>query len=555
MRIRFGLSQMISCVIALLFFKVSADEIGQETHMEKNKYGQYFTPQSMADFMVRLSSKKESEWVLEPSAGEGVFIKLLHSRGRRNIVGYEIDPELAKNFDCVRCESFISAEPKRKFALAIGNPPYIRWKNLEKELKDELAGSLLWRKYFNALCDYSYIFMLKSVELLEDGGELIFICPEYWMNTTHSITLRNYFVEHGYFSDFYIFNETPIFTGATVSTVVFKYVKSMSKQRPKIRVAKFKNKAHVDESVFEKLLKRESVDFVDYMEIEQFEKNKRWVFVPDEKRKRLERFMESCSVASNADGLFCERKIFTIGDCCDIGNGMVSGLDRAFQLTEDVTLNSLEKKGMVVVHKAKDLCQYFPTNLTRYILLDEAVKDEGEFQSKYPHLHEHLRPFRSDLEKRYQYNRTIPYWQWSFRRNETLFRRREKRIYVPCKERISAKSYVRFAMAEADTFPTQDVTAIFLKPGMKESIEYLLAYLNHPLVFEWIRNYGIVKGNIVEFSEKPIASIPFRRIDWGSRGEVEIHKRVVELVHMYQRCGDESVVKEINENVEALWKL
>lgn len=401
----FRLSQMVLFVIALGVLDATACETVRGTHMEKNKFGQYFTPQNMADFMIRLTSKKASEWVLEPSAGEGVFIKLLNARGYENIVGYEIDPKLAEKFDCVRCESFISAEPKRKFALVIGNPPYIRWKNLEKELKDELEGSSIWKKYFNALCDYSYVFMLKSVELLEDGGELIFICPEYWMNTTHSITLRNYLVEHGYFSDFYIFNETPIFTGATVSTVVFKYVKSNSLLRPKIHVAKFRNKAYVDESVFEKLLKRVPIDDVDYMEIEQFVKDKRWVFVPDEKRKTLERFMDSCSVATKDNDLFQNRRVFTIGDCCDIGNGMVSGLDRAFQLTEDMELNSQEKRGTIVVHKAKDLCQYFPTNSTRYVLLDEDIKDEREFQSKYPHFHEHFRPFRADLDKRYQYNR------------------------------------------------------------------------------------------------------------------------------------------------------
>lgn len=542
-------------VIALGILNAAAHETVRDTHMEKNKFGQYFTPQNMADFMTRLTSKKASEWVLEPSAGEGVFIKLLNALGYENIVGYEIDPGLAGKFDCVRCESFVSAEPNQKFALAIGNPPYIRWKNLEKELKDELEGSPMWKKYFNALCDYSYIFMLKSVELLEEGGELIFICPEYWMNTTHSITLRNYLVEHGFFSDFYIFNETPIFTGATVSTVVFKYVKSSSPLRPKMHVAKFRSKAYVDESVFKKLLKRAPIAGVDYMEIEQFVKDKRWVFVPDEKRKTLERFMDSCSVASNDNGLFQNRKVFTIGDCCDIGNGMVSGLDRAFQLEEDAMLNSLEKRGTIIVHKAKDLCQYFPTNSTRYILLDESINEEQEFQTKYPHFYEHFRLFRADLDKRYQYNRAIPYWQWCFRRNEALFRRREKRIYVPCKERISTKSFVRFAIAEPNTFPTQDVTAIFLKSTTRESIEYVLAYLNHPLVFEWIRNYGIVKGNIVEFSEKPLASIPFRRIDWNSQKELKIHERVTELMRIYQQSGDKKIICEINKNVEALWKL
>ena len=177
--------------------------------LEKNSrknLGQYFTPHDMATFMLSLSNVNQDSFVLEPSAGDGVFIKLLEDRGCRHIDGYEIDPQLASRNECVKCESFVGAEISKRYDLVIGNPPYIRWKNLDDRFKEELARNTLWNQYFNSLCDYSYIFMLKSVELLKDGGELIFICPEYWMNTTNSQTLRDYFVEHGYFSDFYIFN-------------------------------------------------------------------------------------------------------------------------------------------------------------------------------------------------------------------------------------------------------------------------------------------------------------------------------------------------------------
>jgi len=36
------------------------------------------------------------------------------------------------------------------------------------------------------------------------------------------------------------------------------------------------------------------------------------------------------------------------------------------------------------------------------------------------------------------------------------------------------------------------------------------------------------KGNIVEFSEKPISSIPFRIIDWTNSEEIELHEKITE---------------------------
>ena len=176
--------------------------------------------------MISLSNISKEVSILEPSSGQGVFINTLEQNGYKNITAYEIDRTLCQNIDFVINESFVTTTINKKFNLIIGNPPYIRWKNLENELKEELENHTLWHKYFNSLCDYSYIFILKSIELLEEGGELIFITPEYWLNTTHSLSLRNYMVRNGYFEQITHFNETPIFEKATVSTIVFKYIKS-----------------------------------------------------------------------------------------------------------------------------------------------------------------------------------------------------------------------------------------------------------------------------------------------------------------------------------------
>jgi adenine-specific DNA-methyltransferase len=523
-------------------------------NQDKNKFGQYFTPKIVADFMVGLADIMLDSKILEPACGEGVFLDLLQQKGFKNVIAYEIDSELATNLSDVRYESFVTAKINEKFDLIIGNPPYIRWKNLENELKQELATNPLWNKYCNSLCDYLYIFILKSIELLNDNGQLIFICPEYWMNTTHSVSLRNFMVENGYFEEIYHFNETPIFDKVTVSIVIFKYIKSKKKQET-IKVAKYYVNQKLTFETLDKLKRKDIFTDAEYLNVPQFKTNERWLLQTKTAQNQLQLFEKSCqkkqtnkllSLFEEAD----KSEFHTIGEFCDIGNGLVSGLDKAFQVNGD-PLNEAEKQAIIKVVKAKNLNPFYLDNITSYIYIPEGLTEE-EVKEKYPHFYAHFQVYKTDLEKRYQYNRKINIWEWVFLRNFNLFSRKEKRIFVPCKERISNKNYFRFSLVDEGIYPTQDVTAIFRKSKTKESLEYIVAYLNNPSVFEWLKCNGIVKGNIVEFSEKPISSIPFRVVNWTNSEEVALHNNVTDLSKQYIATKNSVYLKEINHSINQL---
>lgn len=523
---------------------------------KKNKFGQYFTPKDVAGFMLDMANISKNSKILEPSCGEGIFLELLQQKGFENLSAFEIDRNLSQNFEFVKYESFVSAKIDEKYDLIIGNPPYIRWKNLEEELKEELAINPIWNKYFNSLCDYLYIFILKSIELLNDKGQLIFICPEYWMNTTHSISLRNYMVQNGYFEEIYHFNETPIFDKVTVSIVIFKFIKSKEKKE-RIKVAKFYANQKLTIETLINLKKQNPVKDAEYLDVSQFKANERWLLQSDEVREELRILETNCKKKTQnfVLNLFDENKqdFNTIGEFCDIGNGLVSGLDKAFQLNGH-PLNNNETRATIDVVKAKNLKPFVIETKTKYIYINEDL-EEKKFKEVYPNFYSHFQKYKTDLQKRYQYNRKINYWEWVFLRNFNLFNKKEKRIFVPCKERISNKDYFRFALVDEDVFPTQDVTAIFKKPNTKESIEYILAYLNNPIIFDWLKCNGIVKGNIVEFSEKPIASIPFRVIDWTNKNEIELHNLISEKTQNYLKNQDNSLLKMINQLFNQLFNI
>jgi len=362
-------------------------------------------------------------------------------------------------------------------------------------------------------------------------------------------------VQSGHFEQIYHFNETPIFDKVTISTIIFKFVKRKQETK-KISVAKFYAHQKLTEETLYHLKNKIPFKEAEYVEVSQFQANERWLLQSDAVKTKLG-FLEKICQKKQATSLLSlfdnKTEYHTIGEICDIGNGLVSGLDKAFQVNGH-QLNEQEKNATINVLKAKDLKPFFAENITKYIFIQDDL-EEREFKQRYPNFYLHFQKYKSDLEKRYQYNRKINYWEWVFLRNLNLFKKAEKRIFVPCKERISNKNHFRFALAESGIFPTQDVTAIFKKSDTKESIEYILAYLNQALVFDWLKCNGIVKGNIVEFSEKPIASIPFRKIDWNNPKEVALHQAITRQVQVFIIHKNQNLTFEISALFDQLFEI
>ena len=474
--------------------------------------------------MLELATVSTDAAVLEPACGEGVFLEVLQQKGFNQITAFEIDTQLAQNYAYVMRQSFVSTQVSQRFDLVIGNPPYIGWKKLSGYLKEELEQSQLWQRYCNGLCDYLYIFILKSIELLKPGGELIFICPEYWLNTTHSQGLRNYMMANGYFECIYHFSEAPIFEQARISTIVFKYVKSSHSSKPLIAVKRYQARQALTTQILDGLRnnKLETPD-IEVFEPPQFEQNQKWLLVEPSVIQGLQKFESTCQS--------------TIGEECDIAHGLVSGLEKAFRLPDDLPLNQLEKEHLLSVVKGKGLEPFRHTQVTSCIFLNE-VETEATLKDNFPNFYQHLQPFKTALENRYQYKRSIPYWHWVFLRSFQQFNQAIPRIFVPVKERITHKDYFRFAGVPAGLFPTQDLIALFPKATTKESLWYILAFLNSPAVFEWYKYNGIVKGGVVEFSERPLASIPFRTIDWENLVEVALHQQITDACKHYVASGE-----------------
>lgn len=594
--------------------------------------GQYFTPRIVAEFMANLITKKTQAKILEPCAGKGIFLDVLWKKGFRNITAYEINSSLP-NISPVEIKycDFLQTDKHEKFDVIIGNPPYVRWRNVPLEIRKNFKEDTYWKDKINGLSDLLYAFVYLCVDKLNDRGELIFITPIFWTQTLHASNLRKYLYENGSLDVLISFNEMRIFKEVSSSIIIFKYVKRKTDKPIKIVHVWSKRELTVKilEKVKELLQRLDKEDYIKESFFEaylhpQFGNGKPWKPLPPKISSILSKIEESCkyspiiTVDSNKGSLkvpisilleredleefnispkTCKQVRFAgkvyylyektrmttltsfirqnkiierfeheiekvperfvrLGDIAEIGNGMVSGLDRAFKVVNSNKFSEEERKKFILVIKAKQLNQYYFTHATPYIFVNDIETEEELKKKKYPNIYNHLSRYRKMLDKRYNYGRNIPWWHWVFLRNQKLMESNYEKIFTPCKERIDKKGYVRFSYVNGPYYATQDVTVIVKKPHFREDTKYLLAILNSNIIFTWIRYKGLTRGGVVEFSEKPLSRIPIRLINWDDPAEVATHNKIVKLVEKILSAHNRGTYQEeIEKYIMRLYRI
>ncbi len=471
--------------------------------------------------MVDMIQGDESAEILEPSCGEGIFLDVLKKNDYLKCTGLEIDSSLKQlsEFPIIHT-SFLNWKDNKKFDVIIGNPPYIRWKDLGDDAKKELQELPHWKTLFNSLSDYLVPFIVESVKRLKPGGELIFITPAFWMHTLHSKNLRNWMLKQGRITQIIDFGEARVFKGVATSIVVFRFV--LDSMQPEVQYHRYIGPNKIPDYN----LDLADPAFFRLDLIPSFSIDNHWTLANTSTQERISK-LESPFRPRDSELLFSENFYISLGEYVDIANGMVSGLDKAFRIPDEVlgSLTDDEQNATLKVIKAKDLNRFSSNKITYYIDLPKGLNEES-LRLSYPNFYRLLSVYQQELSRRYSYNKPLAYWEWAFKRSETFFMNQIPKGFVPCKERLTSREFVRFSLAPSGVVATQDVTAFAPKSHVRESIEYIIAYLTLPEITDWIKNKGLMKGGVAEFSEKPLSMIPFRPIDFVDPHELEAHNQV-----------------------------
>jgi len=175
--------------------------------LNKNRLSQIFTPDYIAEFMVKnikkhyLSIHNESTIdkikILEPSAGKGIFLKYILGEGFIDITAYELDQNLKTPLlECYpnvrfKFENFLGSDVNEKFDIIIGNPPYLG-QNYNAQIFRELVKNYsICKKYFVGNMDLFYYFIHLGINKLKPGGFLSFITTNYWLTKSKKTGIKH----------------------------------------------------------------------------------------------------------------------------------------------------------------------------------------------------------------------------------------------------------------------------------------------------------------------------------------------------------------------------
>lgn len=179
--------------------------------LDISRRGQVFTPPPIVERMLGLVRHRGR--TLEPACGDGAFSSRLPG-----CVAIEMDagvcPSEARNQD------FFSYPLTEVFDTIIGNPPYVKARDILPETRQRLDSRLL-----DGHANLYLHFIEKCVRHLRPGGELIFITPRDFLKATGARRLNAWLFEQGTITDFEDLGDARVFAGATPNCAIWRFEK------------------------------------------------------------------------------------------------------------------------------------------------------------------------------------------------------------------------------------------------------------------------------------------------------------------------------------------
>ncbi|WP_422861303.1 Eco57I restriction-modification methylase domain-containing protein [Flagellimonas sp. W118] len=222
---------------------------------EKKKTGSYYTPKTLSDFLCKHIIQKylgtENISVLEPSCGDGQFVKsFFHNFYTEENYKVEIDLldineiELTKAIKYVPqsenlnfyCQDYLEfyLEKNRTYSLIVGNPPYIKKENLEKEQIEICEKVHHKAKEFSRKINSNHsikniwtAFVEAAIMSLNDDGIMCFVIPSEILQVKYAEELRAAIADEFERVEVFAFNEL-IFQGVQQDVVAVIGVKHVA---------------------------------------------------------------------------------------------------------------------------------------------------------------------------------------------------------------------------------------------------------------------------------------------------------------------------------------
>jgi phospholipid N-methyltransferase len=488
---------------------------------ENRVYQAYYTKsEPIVNYMVSLLGLKGNETVFEPCAGDGVFIDPLLSKYEDiNIEAFELNENSInnlllkytglKNVSIKQTDTLTDVELEflcsmgGKYDAVIANPPYGAWRNTEdrKSLKKRFNG-------FYAKESYS-LFLYRSIESLKEGGRLVFIIPDTYLNLHMHKDIRKYILTKSKIK------EIALFPSSYFPGVNFGYANLSI-----IALEKCSNEKACKENEFKIIKGYKSVSELgssisgNIHAIKSTQKdvlsNSDYAFISNKNP-----LISECIKTTNE----------TIGNLCDCVTGFYSGNDKEYLKVLSKEIRNSKKYDTVDIKKVTYNCD---ASIIDGIIGDNIfVPIVKGGNSKYYKPDNWFMKWSTELVEFFKKDTKARYQNSSF-----YFR---KGIGVP----MVSSSSITGALIDNRLFD-QSIVGIF--PKKIKYLEYLLAFFNSPTCNTLIRTINPSTNNSSNYIKKIPIKIP------DELEFYEIKHNVLQIISQVKDTGDFNIELEKKNN-------
>jgi len=586
--------------------------------IKDNRIGQIFTPSYIAEFMVNniisfiINSRKDIPTlrILEPSVGEGIFLKYLLENNLFNITAYEMDNNLKdyllNSYPNVqfKFENFLGSDPNEKFDLIVGNPPYLGQNYNADLFQDYKKKFPICDKYFVGNMDLFYYFIHLGIEKLNLGGILTFITTNYWITKSKKTgikLLKPHVLEECYLLQYLDLSHLKLFEGAKGQQNCIFVLQKKTEQEKIQKLNKnieiiqlFGNKKigqkvkTFNERAFKELMNKKEMGYVkryiSALTNNALKKDESWNLIyPKEVKIIVDKIEHFCKI----DG-----KIALLKDYFTIRNGLILIKDSIFILNEGkdlriknndyfihingelLKLHEFEKIRLKKIYKSKSIKPYGYNHEDYVGYVIYFNKDEFKSQStdkrnlllkkKYPNLSKFILQFEKELREILINAKENPNDIYFPRRGSFIrqYGGRNKENLIDLEPLYDKGKKIFFKFISKDNifgytntsyYATSDT--YFLWPKfLEDKFDYLffLAYLNSNLVRFMFKAKNI---SIKRSKTKLEQALPIPNL---SNFENKEKKAIIELIktlsHYLLNKSGEKFNKNIESSIEKLFK-